>query len=664
MSDLYHQTFMPFWRMHRKKFPLHRQAIINHWLDQMMKYPRPMPHDEDYDDIESEDEAINEIAEIDFGGSEEPEIVENISAQPLGDEIVKSISAEIDVKYDEFGYFVEADCKDDFDSQTQTSENDGKRFNFESDVEKSDVGLNPAYENEENIGGDHIVKWDEYGFYIESECIEDFIAQNLTKNCENIRVTYDFGGSGDPGIVENVSDEKHSVEVFENQRRDIKECETNLNGKGGNCTADNKIKKKGFWSSLKNLFCSCCTHDEDYDDIESEDDTINEIVEIDIGGSEEPEIVEKKSAQPLDDEVVKSISTEIDVKYDDFGWYVEADCKDDFVSQTQTSGNDEKRFNFESDEESDVALNPAYDNDANIGVAYNFGGSGDPGIVENVSDEKHRVEVFENQRRDIKECETNLNEGGDCTADNKMKKKGFWSSLKNLFCSCCTDEDDNDDFESDDETINEIVEIDFGGSEEPGIVENISAHPLGDEVLKNISAELDVKSDEYGCYFEADCKDGIITQTQTNENDENRSVVLIEKDDEYEFYVESDVKEGLVEENSAYENDENISGDHIVKCDEYGFFVESEWIGDFVAQNLTMEECENIRVAYDVGGSGDTGIVQNVSDEKHRVEDFQSNRKETNLNGKEGDCITNEKREKKGFWSSFKNLFCSCCGKK
>ncbi|XP_042895731.1 uncharacterized protein [Parasteatoda tepidariorum] len=219
-----------------------------------------LAHEDDYDDVESEDETINEIVEIDIGGSEEPEIVENISAQPLGDEVAKSISAEIDVKYDEFGYYVEADCKDDFVSQTQTSENDGKKFNFESDVEESYGVLNLAYENDENIGGDHIVKCDEYGFFVESDSIGDFVVQNLImKNCENMRVAYDSGGSGDPGIVENVSDEKHRVEVFENQREDIKECETNLYDDGGDCTADNKRKKKGFWSSLKNLFCSCCS---------------------------------------------------------------------------------------------------------------------------------------------------------------------------------------------------------------------------------------------------------------------------------------------------------------------------------------------------------------------------------------------------------------------
>ncbi|XP_042904058.2 uncharacterized protein [Parasteatoda tepidariorum] len=148
-----------------------------------------------------------------------------------------------------------------------------------------------------------------------------------------------------------------------------------------------------------------------------------------------------------------------------------------------------------------------------------------------------------------------------------------------------------------------------------------------------------------------------------NENDENKSVFLV-GNDEYGFYVESDVKEGYVEEIPAHENDEYSGGDQIVECDEYGFFVESECIGDFVAQNLTIENGENIRATYDFGGSGDPGIVENVSDEKHGVEEFQKNRKGTNLNGKGGDCITDVKRKKKGFWSSFKNLFCSCCGKK
>ncbi|XP_071044382.1 uncharacterized protein [Parasteatoda tepidariorum] len=228
-----------------------------------------LANEDDYDDIESEDEAINEIAVIEFGGSEEPGIVENISAQPLGDEVFNSISAELDVKYDEYGCYVEADCIDGFVAQTQTSENfsvalagkgDEYGFYVESDVKEGLVEENSAYENDENIGGDQIVKWDEYGFFVESDCIRDFVAQNrTTEDCENNRVTYDVGGSGEPGMVENVSDEKHSDENFQSKREDIKECETNLNGEGGDCTADNKIKKKGFWSSLKNLFCSCCS---------------------------------------------------------------------------------------------------------------------------------------------------------------------------------------------------------------------------------------------------------------------------------------------------------------------------------------------------------------------------------------------------------------------
>nr|XP_042904058.1 uncharacterized protein LOC122270518 [Parasteatoda tepidariorum] len=230
MSDLYHQTFAPFWRMHRKKFPLHKQAIINHWLDQMMKYPRPMAHDEDYDDIESEVETINEIVESDFGGSVEPAIIENISVQPLGDEVLKNISVDLDVKYDEYGCYVEADCKDEFVTQTQMNENDENKsvflvgndeygFYVESDVKEGYVEEIPAHENDEYSGGDQIVECDEYGFFVESECIGDFVAQNLTiENGENIRATYDFGGSGDPGIVENVSDEKHGVEEFQKNR--------------------------------------------------------------------------------------------------------------------------------------------------------------------------------------------------------------------------------------------------------------------------------------------------------------------------------------------------------------------------------------------------------------------------------------------------------------